>query len=409
MIAMGKKCLYVLCLAASSSFCLGVSTAHAATLTSEGHAAGAQCGASGVNNTGVVTGSCNPGNGTGAAVAYVSATLGAETTLPAIATGQTCGAGGITNSGVIVGRCADANDNVFAVTWNANAPTNPPTLLNPLPGLLGLGEDVSTGATGFDQLGAVIGESVSPTGTATAVLWPAGSSSAIAVSSPGDNCGATDVNNTLVNGEPSVALNCPNAKGTNIAKIAQYTPLGYEARPLPLPQSYSYCTVAGINNSLQAVGTCHTLAPDKPATAFWSTITSAPTMLTLVGNPINAAQFINNRGHVIFSYQTSTGQSDSGYWDPVTGVVKTIPDLLGGTRAGVAGFADNDTAVVNSDDANETVEAAMWTFANGTVPIGFEGGGVASALSAISENGQYGVGAAENSGHNLDAVRTQLP
>jgi hypothetical protein len=385
-----------------------VSAAQAASLQSEGTAAGLQCVVSGINNSGVGVGTCTPGNATGPSVAWVAPTLGTEIPLPPLTSGQSCRALDIDNAGVITGVCLDADNVAFAVTWNAGAPSSPPVFLDPLPGFLGLAADVRTTPTADNQAGAVAGESISAAGNLTAVLWPAGSGSPIAVSSPGDNCIAADVN-TPASGAPSVALNCPNAAGTVTAKIVTSGLLGYAASPLPIPSGATYCSVTEINNAQQAVGTCHFPAPDTPTTAYWVNCASSPTLITLAGSPRNGGEFINNLGHVVFDYQDASGQVNSGFWNPTTGSVTLIPPLSGGVQAVAAGLSDNDTVLVNSEDSAENVESATWTPSASTVAVGFYGGGQVSALGAISQSGAFAGGGAEDSSQNHDAVVTSLP
>jgi hypothetical protein len=413
MIVPQKRYASLLCLAILGNVSF-VIPSYAATLTSEGHAAGAQCTASDVNDSGVVVGSCVPGNGTGPTVAFV-ATSGTETALPPLVSGQSCSAAGVSNGGVISGACRNASNDALAVTWSASSPGAAPTVLNPFPaGLLGLlTGDVSSAATGYNQSGAVIGASCNINGDCTGAIWNPGSGAAVAVSNLDDNCAAVDVNASLINGEPSIVLDCPNpsVKGTVIAEIAQATSLlgGYVLSTLPIPSGYSFCSVGGINDSVQMVGTCHTTAPDQPDTVFWSSPTSTPTLLSISGNPRNGGAFINSEGHVVFGYQTTTGVSGVGFWNASTNSVSLISPLPGGTRVGAVGLADNDTVALNSEDSTENVEAATWTSSTGTVAAGFEGGGQASVLASLSKSGNYAVGGAQNSAQTADAVATSLP
>lgn len=385
-------------------------SAHAQTLTSEGNAAGAQCVGNDVNDSGIEVGTCTPGNQTGPSVAWVALTAGTQTPLPPLVTGQSCTAGGITNDGEITGSCINANDVPIAVTWNAATPANAPVERAPLGGLLGLGADVRSQATGYNQKDNVIGVSVNGSGNGTSVVWVDGSSTPIAVSTQGDNCAAVDVNDTLVNGEPSVALDCPNASGTVTAKIAEDDALlgGYQANALPIPSGADYCTVNAINDEDEMSGTCYFPAPAVPETAYWATPTSTPTLLTtLSGGPRNQGMFLNNLGHVVFSYQTATGQTDSGFWNPATGVVTSIPTLTGGAQAIATAFADDDAVVLNCEDGSETSEACVWTPSTTTTADGFIGGGDSSECSAISQDGGYIACSGENSSEsNVAAVAT---
>lgn len=418
-----KKPLTMLCLTALSGLLGSVSVSQAATLVNEGHAAGAQCGSTGVNNNGVVVGGCTVGSGTGPMTAFVSTSLGTETPLSPLVAGQSCSPGGIANSGTIIGSCSNGSNVGFAVTWNASTPTSAPMVLNPFPaGLLGLLlPHVSSAATGFNQLGSVIGESENSNGDGTAVIWPAGSSTATPVSSLDDNCVPLDVNNTLINSLPSVALTCPNqnsnAKGTVTAKIAQATGLlgGYVATALPIPVGYEYCTVHEINDAVNAVGACHTTAPDHPVTAFWSSPGSTPILLTtLSGNPFNAGIHINNPVapnlvQVTFSYQMANAKHGAGVWTPSTGAVSIIPPFAPNLSIAPAGLADNGLVIVVGENSAEHTQGGTWTPSTGTVATGMLAGGQNNALVQVSRNGLYAVGEAEDSSSTGDAVYTTLP
>ncbi|HDR9512349.1 TPA: hypothetical protein QDC03_007645, partial [Burkholderia cepacia] len=126
-------------------------------------------------------------------------------------------------------------------------------------------------AMGYSQRGDVIGTSFNVNDVSTAVIWPTGSGTATPVSNLDDNCTPVSVNNTLVNGLPSVALDCPNpsVKGTVIPEIAQNNALlgGYTKTQLQIPTGYDYCTVSEINDALNSIGSCHTAGPDHPVSA----------------------------------------------------------------------------------------------------------------------------------------------
>ena len=386
--------------------------ARAITLTSDGHAAGAQCGAAGVNDSNYRVGNCTPGNASDPTQPWVDLGTGTQTKLPLLASGQSSIAGGINNNNLIIGSCKNASDVWFACTWDGNNPSNPPVVLNPIGGLLGLGADVTTSASGFNQHGDVVGQSCSGSGNCTAVIWPAGTSTAMLVSSRNDNSGAVDVNDTLVNGLPSVAVNTPKASGTASGGVAQATGLlsAYVLTSLPCPSGSTYCTVAAINNAGQAAGTSHFPAPDEPNATFWSSFGGTPKRLNLTNFPRHGAIFLNNVASVIVSYQNANGQFEPAFWKPLNSTISFIPCLTGGKTCAVAALADNaDKVLVNSENGSQTVEAEVWTPTGGAVPVGFEGGGVNSGFSDISPNGSYGAGGAENSAENSDAVDAVLP
>lgn len=390
------------------------SIAQAQSLTGEGNAAGAQCEASGVNDNGVAVGACSPNSASNAADAWVAETPGTETVLPSLASGQPCSAVNITNAGIITGACANANNVSFGVTWNATSPGSAPLQLNPIPGLLGLLADVSTTASAYDQAGNVVGESISGSGNGTTVLWPTGSGTPIAVSNRGDNCSPIDVNNTLVGGQPTVVLNCPNSNGTTTADVAQATGLlgTYAMTALPIPTGSTHCVVSAINDSAQIIGTCHFPAPDIPVATFWANPTSTPVMLSSSTLPVHtrtAGGLINRSGLAIVVYQNTSGKSESAYWDTNSGTVTLIAPLQGGSTTFVTGLADNGTAALVSEDSNENGEAAFSTPSGGTNAAGFFGGGQESSFGAISPSGSVAVGQAEDSSENSNAVTATIP
>lgn len=368
-----------------------------------------QCAASDINDSKNVVGSCVPGNATGPAVAWYAATPGTTpTVLQALVTGQSCSASGMINDGIIVGGCVDANNHPFGVIWTSS--TAVPIQLQPLSALqTGLLADITTGATGYNQNGAVIGESVSDDGDSTAVLWPSGSGTPIFVSSYADNCSAVDVNATNVNGQPSVALNCPTNPspgnpGPAFGAIAQYTGLlgSYVVTRLPLPSGATHCTVAGINDALQAVGTCHFPAPDHPQAAFWATPTSTPQLITATQlNARNHGAFINSGGNVVFTYQDSNGDGNAGFWNTTSNTVTVIPDLPGGTRCASVGLGDNNTVALTCETNHEQPEAAEWTSAGGTVALGFMNGGSDSGVTAVNKGGTAAAVNGEGSTENV--------
>ncbi|MGN6321208.1 MAG: hypothetical protein ACTHNE_05760 [Dyella sp.] len=385
-----------------------------ASWSSEGHAAGAQCGSSGVNDNAVVVGNCTPANATGPLIAWV-APNGVEELLAPLASGQSCSAAGVTDGNVVIGSCLDANNASFAVTWPVSSP-NSITVLQSLPGLLGLGADVSTGATSFDQNGVIGGESVSATGNSTAVIWLNGSSTAVAVSNRNDNCGIADINNSNVNGAPSVALDCPNASGTTTAYIAQVTGgllgtglLGaYAKTPLPVPSGSSNCVVVAVNDNVQALGTCY-FPGGSPQAAFWPSVSSAPILLSGGGLPDGtrtAGAFLNNNDDVVVQYQDTSGKTQSAFWDTNAALLYLILPVSGGTRTAATGLADNGTVILNSEDGNQQVQGTKWTVGSGTVAYGDYGGGLESVTTSISQSGNYTAGDGEGSAENENALVT---
>ena len=59
------------------------------------------------------------------------------------------------------------------------------------------------------------------------------------VSSYGDNCAGVDVNNTLINGYPSVVMNCPGANATPKPTVATWNGSSYGVTTSPhQPRTY---------------------------------------------------------------------------------------------------------------------------------------------------------------------------
>jgi len=131
-----------------------------------------QCAMADINDSLHAVGSCSTANGTGLIQAAYGASLGgALTLLTPLVVGQDCEAGGIPNNGVIMGNCTDGANHTFGVKWASTAVA--PLPLQPLSALqTGLLADVSTGASGYNHNGFVIGVSESGSGTDTPVITP---------------------------------------------------------------------------------------------------------------------------------------------------------------------------------------------------------------------------------------------
>jgi hypothetical protein len=392
--------------------------AMAASLMSLGHAAGAQCSASDVNDSGVVVGSCKPGNTNGSLVAWVS-TAGSQISLPPLTTGKGCGAGGIANSGVVIGSCLDAGSVPFAVTWSSTSPGTSPIKLAPLPGLLGLGADVSTSVGAYSQSGFVAGQSVGGNGNSTAVLWLPGSGTPVQVSGRGDNCAVVDVANSSSGVNPVVLLNCPSGTGAVTPKVA--TPTGllgtYVVAALAKNSGSSYCAGTAINTSLQVIGTCVFSAAPFGRAAFWANPSATARVLNLPnfsGDSVgkrSAGMFLNDLGHLVYRYQMSDGRQNDGFSDPVNNVVLSIPPLHADATVVATALGDNDLVIVAGDNGSENTQAAIFNPASPLVvtPVPFFGGGAKSLLVTASKGGAYAVGTAEDGNHDANAVSTTLP
>lgn len=391
--------------------------ASAATFTGEGTAAGAQCLSRGVNNAGIVVGNCKPGNSSGPSVAWVALTPGVETPLTPLVSGQSCAPQVINNSGQIGGVCKTADNRSTAVVWNSAAPGTAPVAL-PAVSIFGTGllPETYTLISAYNHSGVFAGGSFSGTHVATAVLWFPGSPVPLQLSALHDACLPVSVNNTLISGVPSTAINCPDpATGNLVGKIVQKTGLlgALVTTTLPVPAGSTHCSVSSLNNAVQMLGTCHFTAPDVSHVVYWSSPSAAPIQLSTIsgvaGTPQISSKGLNNNGHAVVSYQDNNGQTQLAFWTPSTGTTQLIAEIPGGTHIRFVGLSDNDTVALTSENAGEHSQAATWTSAGGTVAIPQFAGGQESGLTAISANGAYVAGGAEDSAGTDDAVVATLP
>jgi hypothetical protein len=393
--------------------------AGAASLTSLGHNAGAQCGASDVNDSGISAGVCSASNVNGPRVAWV-AQAGQELPLPALAVGRSCYASGITNGNAVVGQCLDLLGVNFAVVWNPG-PSGAGVIsqLLPRPGIAGLFPDVSTTATAYNQNGDVVGVSGAGNRTSTAVLWRRGSTTVVGISVGNDNCIPVDVGEPVGTSNPTVLLNCPSGTGTVNAVIAVPGLLGlYQMTTLAKASGASFCTAGSMNAASRIMGTC--VFPTAPTSrvAYWvspAAVASAP-LLTVGSVPVKSSgAFLNAAGNIVLQYQTPDGKSNAAYLainsaGAVTNFVG-IPPLHSGTTVRVTGFGDNGLVTVEGKNTNENAQAAVWdpAFPGALSPVPLYGGGASNRLSAVSKSGSYAVGVGRDSSHVENAVVTALP
>lgn len=405
----------------SAATLAGLSSAtNAATYTALVPAVGAQCKAAGINNSGMTVGNCSPANPSAIKAPWVddSTTAGGQLLLTTLVAGQPCVAEGIANSGKVVGECADANNVNFGASWDASSPGSPATRLAPLPGTILFPllrpADMSTQPSAFNQRGGIVGSSISGTGVGTVVIYAAtGGGTPQRVSDWGDNCVATSVNFTLLNGYPSIAMNCPNAGGTTTATVAvRSTAAAYSKVALTMPTGTTDCTVIAINDQSQLAGTCApSSTTDVPETVFWSSPTATPIVLTRKDRAKNAAVDLNNLGHIVGVVFDTNGKTQPFLWDPVAGPAEgvLISPPTGAKSSQPIAVADNDTVALVSTDSNQYVTGCTWTPTAGTQCIAPLAGGKKSVLTTISQNGSYAAGVANDSGQNDVAIAADLP
>jgi hypothetical protein len=393
-------------------------TASAATYVDSGGAAGAQCETVGGNDSAQLVGNCSSSTVSANSNPWYAATLtGPQQVLPPLVNGQPCTVSAIANNGLILGSCTNAINLGFAVLWSAATPSAAPIATKPLPGTLLFPllrpADVQTVPTALNQLGTALAQSISAALQATVVLYTLGNATPRRVSNYGDNCFGVDVNNTLVNGSPSVVMNCPGTNATPVPTVATWSGSAYVLTNLAVAPGASYCWAVGMNDQLQVVGTCvfSGTTGDVPQTAFWPTPSSAPLLLTMPLNAQNYAVAINNSGHVLAYGNDPTGVAKPLFWpDPSNSFsVQSIQPLPGSIQTTAAGFADNDTVALNCLNASQYPCGGYWTPATGTVEVLPLAGGLKSGLNGISRAGALIYGSATDAAKNSKAVGATLP
>jgi len=439
---MGKVVIWAApCVAGVAAMTGLFAPAHAATLQSFGHAAGAQCVATDVSDSsavvgsGAVVGTCSKppsiaGESTnGLAAAWyattgTSGTPGAQIRLQPLVSGHSCTAAGVTMSGRIIGSCDRASGVSTGVHWTDSALSAPPVELSPLPGLLGLGADISTAATGYNQFGSVIGQSFADKAS-TAVVWPRGSGTPVQVSTRNDDCIATDVMEQSAAGNPTILLNCPyvgldaSLRNTVVPQLATPTGLlgAYVMTPLAKNSSATDCVAQSINATSRIAGSCRLPVAPFVVAATWASPSGAAAIINVrdANNLVlaSASEGLNDLGHMVISYETADGRSNAGFIDlsvsPAT--FKRLPPLHPGTNVKIAGLGENDLVLVLGLNDGEHAQAAVWNPVSPSVltPVPVYGGGTGNAVSTMSKGGSYAVGAAVDSSHVVNAVVATLP
>lgn len=414
-----KSAFFLMSAASFAAFCL---SANAATFIDLGHAAGAQCTATGVNDSGLAVGNCSQASTSVNNAPWVAniTTAGPQQPLAAMAAGQPCEVNGLSNAGLAVGSCKDASNVSFATVWSAATPGNAPLQLNPLPGTLLFPllrpADKSTTLAAFTQQGDILGSSLSANDVATVVFYNAGNATPIRVSNWGDNCVGVDV----INRGASIAMNCPNSSGIPIGQIAQLSGSNYSTTTLALPSGATNCTVSAINDQLQIVGACYypNTAVNVSKTAYWATPSSSPLVLTLSSGSKNRGMLINNSGspsspgRALVVRQDEQGRAQYLIWLPLPTPIPAINFILppaGSVWTEAVSMADNNIVVLNSTSTSQYPAGCTWDTTNGTQCLAPIGGGLISRFTSISRNGSFAVGDNVDNAQAVGAAATTLP
>lgn len=400
-------------------YVMAVSVAHAATWAPFSATVGAQCAPIDINDSGITVGNCRPASATANNVPWVAdgSAHGAQTALAPLASGQPCSVWAVSNSGKAVGDCRDANNSSFGVAWNAAAPGTAPTKLDALPATLLIPllrpKDVATNGAAVNDQGDVAGSSFDANNRATVVFYAAGSGAPERVSGWGDNCTVVDVNRPTT-GAPQIALNCPNNAGNSTPRVAEKTGLSYTLTDLALPAGASYCTISASTNAAQFIGTC--VYPDSAVnvakSAFWSSKTAAPLVLTLSSGSKNMAVNVNEAGMVLVVQNTSDGRQQYMSWLPSTLSIPIIAiiTLPSGSVWGQAGaIASGNVVGLNILTSDQYSQACTWTQTAGAVCLPSIGGGKNSEVMVMSKNAAYMAGVVMDATQTAVAVTTTLP
>jgi hypothetical protein len=81
-------------------------------------------------------------------------------------------------------------------------------------------------------------------------------------------------------------------------------------------------------------------------------------------------------------------------------VITNVPDLTGGVRCEAVGLGDNNTIALNCENADEQIQPAKWTAANGTVALGYLNGGETGTLTASNKSGTAAAVTGEDAAEN---------
>jgi len=222
----------------------------------------------------------------------------------------------INDAGVVVGTAqtsAAVGSRGFVATGSSTTP------LSILPGA---DPELSAGAVAINDVGQIVGESITSTFATHAVLWSAS--------------GAIQDLGTL--------------GGTNSAAI-------------------------DINDAGQVIGSSQTSGDATTHSFLWSSATGMQDLATLIDPNVTSVVEINDAGQIIGTYTAPGGESHAFLYTPGSG----LRDLgtLGGTTSAPTGLNDNGDVVGSSTLEDGSTHAFLWTAAEGLEDV--------TALSGVPE------------------------
>ncbi|WP_124649348.1 HAF family protein [Burkholderia cenocepacia] len=382
-------------------------------------AGASQCGAADVNNNGTLIMNCKVSNASVTDVVLSGGGTVQLAPLSSTAGGVPCASGAINNAPAgqetIIGSCNDGNNVSQAVVWNTAQPGSPLQLM-PWNGLLGIiGNGVTTGATGVNLQGIVIGVSTDANGTDMPVYWAGGSNVATALNAPllaqQANCAPSDINDAKT---PSIVGNCPGAGGKNVAVLWPTLSAPYSV--LPVPGGASYCMAAQINLNGQILGEC-IYGTDTHRATIWGSGGTGPTVLqTINGNQALRTVGVSQSDAGLVAVNFLAGGAQAGFyepavWNPASGTnAPSIALPSGSIRGTVGGIGNNGKAVGNFETAAGDVHSFHIEPNSLTaVDDGAPAGGPNAAVTALSTSGVWMADTAENSNKDAQAEVQQTP
>ncbi|WP_455827539.1 hypothetical protein [Pseudomonas graminis] len=395
---------------------------------------GANCIPSGINDAGRSTGNCGKTGNSANTIPWVANAGSTQVALPSLVAGQGCTVNYISNANWVLGMCDQANSVSTAVVWKGDVPANPPVMLNPLPSsLLPLpirAADVRTAPTAMNERGGVVGWSISEDNRLTSVLWAAGSGTpqfifpaGLLVQRYGDECTPVDVNLTLVNGYPSVALNCPGPAGSVIPQVATRGTAGYVFTNLAIPTGADYCSITAINDQLNVAGQCFYPNSDTNVTkaVSWASPSSAPLTLNTSAGTASSSININSIGIILIVRTDGTGNTTNAIWPPTPTPIQLpvaisppspSPPAPALKRLDAKSIRFNGTTTVvalAALDDEQHQNSCTWTVATGVVCIAPINGGQVSAITAMAPSAGYVAGVVLDGTQTAIAVTATLP
>ena len=319
--------------------------------------------------------------------------------LPTLAPGKGCAVLDVNDANVSTGLCEDAAGESKPVRWPASGP--PQTLEPYTVRLLGLvlQADVAASVTAINAAGTIVGTSDSVEGRTRAMVWPAGSATAILLPDPAEDllsgrqvlsCAPVQINDGTGSAW-AVAGSCEVSDAGDTHRVAVRWRVSGGAFTTvvlnELPGGNEQCTAVSVDDDGQVIGVCDDVNGDATAVRWPANDGSDPVPFPFAAQ--SAAAAITVGGLVAGNYVTANGFTRAFLWDVDAGEADDLGMLPGGHRCGVvdASRADVPTVLLTCDTATGTAHAAAWSPATGLVDLGTLGGHGSGAVD-VSPQGR---------------------